>query len=423
VITECYPRPHALQHCVFAHRQLVGLQSADWRVHVLIPGPSYPRWAWPLAGRWRNARRQALPDGWSHEGVAVRTLAYPNPIPNRLSGAANLGELVERTLHRELLTTPPDESPSVLICQFALPLGPIVRRVAQEHGRPYVVVLRGDDVWIWPHARRDGVADFTATVRDATLVVAVSETMLTEARRLSGLALSRAVVLPNGVDLERFHPASQETRQRVRSALGIPDAAFVVLCVAAAIARKGWRELFDAVGAMNDSRVVVLAASLGPGDLDLEVEHQRRCPASRLVLRQSLPAHELADLYAAADVFCLPTHGEGMSNALLEAMAAGKAVITTSVGGHPEVITPELDGFLVPPRLVPPLTEMLTMFRDDATLCEDMGAAARKRVENVGTPADNGRRLAELLNRVADGTLPETVSLPNPYHALSRAVA
>lgn len=397
------------------------MQSTGWRARVLIPGPSYPAWAWPISARWRQARRNAVPRGWSYEGMAVSTLAYANPIPNRLA-KGNVGELVFRALDAELTRVAPDERPSVLLCQFALPFGPIVRNVALKHSRPYVIVLRGDDVWIWPHDHVNRLAAFVRTLHDATLVLAVSEALLTEARRLSGLELPRAAVLPNGVELDRFGGA-EDTRARARAALGIPSSAFVVLCVAAAIARKGWRELFDAVRKIGDSQVVVLAASLGPDELDLEAEHRRRCPASTLVLREGLATPDLTPLYAAADVFCLPTYGEGMSNALLEAMAAGMPVITTPVGGHPEVVTPDVEGFLVPPRSVEPLSECLTLLRDDAGIRVRMGAAARRRVERVGTPADNGRRLARLLDGIVDQSLPSALMQTNPYQPLSTATA
>jgi glycosyltransferase involved in cell wall biosynthesis len=354
--------------------------------------------------------------------MPVQTLGYDNPIPNRLAGG-KVGDLVQRALEKELMRVTPDEAPSVLLCQFALPYGPIVRNVARTHQRPYVVVLRGDDVWIWPHDHPDRLAGFISTVRDAALVLGVSGAMLSEARRLSGLPLARAAVLPNGVDLDNFRPASAETRARVRAALGIPASSFVVLCVAAALARKGWGELLDAVGKLKDPRISVLAASAGAGELDLTAEQRRRCPENALILRQNAAAADLAELYAAADLFCLPSYGEGMSNALLEAMAAGLAVITTAVGGHPEVVTDEIEGFFVPPRSVEPLAELLAVCRDDPTRCARMGVAARQRVERVGTPVDNGRRLARLLNGVVDGALSPGLLEGNPYQSPAKAIA
>jgi glycosyltransferase involved in cell wall biosynthesis len=422
VITECYPRPGSLQHCVFAHRQLLGLDNSGWRPRVLIPGPSFPALAWPIVPRWRRARKRAIPRGWSHQGIPVSTLFYANPIPNRLANG-NVGELVLRELDAQLARVSPEERPSVLVCQFALPFGPMVRTAALKHKRPYVVVLRGDDVWIWPHHDADRLRGFIDTVRDAALVLAVSEALLDEARRVSGLSLTTAAVLPNGVELERLRPASVEARARARAELGFPASAFVVLCVGAAIARKGWGELLDAIGSMDDPGIAVLAASLGPDELDLETEQRRRCPQNVLVLRENLPTSDLALLYTAADAFCLPTHGEGMSNALLEAMAAGLPVVTTPVGGHPEIVTPGVEGFLVPPRSVEELAHALRLLRDDRELRARMGGAARSRVEKVGTPADNGRRLARLLDAIADQTLPQVIMHRNPYQSLLGATA
>ena len=68
--------------------------------------------------------------------MAVSTLAYANPIPNRLAKGANVGDFVYYALDAELRRVAPDESPSVLLCQFALPYGPVVRNAALKHGDP-----------------------------------------------------------------------------------------------------------------------------------------------------------------------------------------------------------------------------------------------------------------------------------------------
>ena len=148
--------------------------------------------------------------------------------------------------------------------------------------------------------------------------------MLTEARRISGLELPRTAVVPNGVDLECFRPVSADSRALACASLGIPASAFVVLCVAAHLRGKAGGSSSMPWERSTIRGSSLLAASLAPWELDLVAEHRRRCPASPLVLRDGLPMTELARLSAAADVFCLPTYGEGMSNALLEAMAAGK---------------------------------------------------------------------------------------------------
>lgn len=407
VITECYPRPTAPCHCIFAHRQTVGLRRSGWDVSVLIPNGWYPAIAWPLARKWRGARRRSIPKEWAPDGMSISDLVYANPIPSRLSGARNHLELIIRALDARVREA--DQSPSVFLSQFALPLGPAVRDVAKRFGIPYAVYLRGDDVWIWPHQSPGKMSSFVDVVGDAALVLAVSNSILSEARRISGLPLGRSMVLPNGIDLTCFQPALPGVRNGLRDALRIAPDCFVVMCVASALRRKGWPELLDAVGLFGDRDVVLLAVTAGPDELDLAAECEQRAPRARLIIQKGLTASALARLYGAADVFCLPSHWEGMSNALLEAMACGLPVVTTPVGGHPEVVTGGIEGSLVAVGSAEELHAALDAFARHPNAAKRAGQAGRRRAEAVGTPDESGRRLGELISGVVDKTLPQVL--------------
>jgi glycosyltransferase involved in cell wall biosynthesis len=82
---------------------------------------------------------------------------------------------------------------------------------------------------------------------------------------------------------------------------------------------------------------------------------------------------------AALDVFVLPSTHEGLSIALLEAMALGRPSVVTDVGGLPETITDLVEGFIVPPKNVPALTEAIVRLIRDPTLRTRMGEAAARR--------------------------------------------
>lgn len=383
---------------------------------MLIPNGWYPAVLWPLAGRWRDARHRSIPDAWAPDGMPVRNLVCANPIPSRLAGASNHHELIVRALDAEARKA--ERPPAVLLSQFALPFGPAVREVAREIGIPYAVYLRGDDVWIWPHQDTNRMSSFVAVVRDAALVVAVSNSILREARRISGLSLGRGVVLPNGIDLACFRPAAQEDRARARAEVGIPPDSFATICVASALRRKGWLELLDAFGRFEDRDVTLLAVTVGPDEVDLVAECARRASRTRLIIRKDLIPSALARLYGACDVFCLPSHGEGMSNALLEAMACGLPVVTTPVGGHPEVVRNGIEGSLVSVRSADALYAALDGFARDPQARHCAGQAGRRRAEAIGTPDEAGYKLGELMSAVVNNALPEVLPPATAYDGI-----
>jgi glycosyltransferase involved in cell wall biosynthesis len=92
--------------------------------------------------------------------------------------------------------------------------------------------------------------------------------------------------------------------------------------------------------------------------------------------------HDVADLLRASDVFVLNSFSEGMSNALLEALAAGLACVATDVGGNPELVHPGDNGLLVPPGRPEPLAHALRRLLADGALRGRMGRRSRERAES-----------------------------------------
>ncbi len=133
-----------------------------------------------------------------------------------------------------------------------------------------------------------------------------------------------------------------------RAALGLPADAVVLGTLGRLTEQKGQGILLEAAAnlARECPSVVLFLAGAGPLGADLEAEAARLGIADRvrfLGLRRDRDT-----LYAAMDIFVLPSHWEGLSLALVEAMGAGRAVVATSVGGNPEVVTDGKTGLLVP---------------------------------------------------------------------------
>ena len=417
VVTECYPTPRGLHHCAFAHRQLVGVRDSGWNVEVLIPNGWFPVVAWRVAPPWREAKLRSVPAGWDADGIPVRDLSYSNPAPSRLSRRPHTERIADALAAR--LRRRVTAGRDVLMVQFALPYGEAVRRAAQALGIPYVVHLRGDDVWVWPHRGEGWRREFVTTVRGAQLVLGVCAALLDEARRLTGDPLEKSAVVPNGIELGRFHPVrSADERDARRASLGIDPDDVVVLCVGDLIVRKGWLDLLDALGTLSAAtgRLVLVAVAPSPHDeLDLLAEARARAPGVAIRLERGVDRDRLAQLYRAADVFCLASHWEGVANALLEAMATGLPCISTTVAGHPEVITTNVDGILVPPKDVPALRDALARLLGAVGLRDELGRAARARAEDVGDSGRAGKRLARLLDGVRLNAFASQLASVDPY--------
>src|SRR5512140_3598820 len=152
----------------------------------------------------------------------------------------------------------------------------------------------------------------------------------------------------NGAPLDEFAPVTRERALRVRRDLGIGGSAPVVGTIGRLNAQKGHRHLLDAAALVL--RRLPAARFVIAGDGDLLPELQRQAQQLGIASAVVLAGHraDVPDLLGAFDVFCLSSLYEGTPLALFEAMAAGKAIVSTSVDGCREVLDDGVTGLLVP---------------------------------------------------------------------------
>jgi len=182
------------------------------------------------------------------------------------------------------------------------------------------------------------------------------------------------VVIYNGVDLERFHPANKERfRGEVRRRYDIPDSVRVFLFVGSGFERKGVRYLVEAAE-MLDSPVTLLIVGKGAGE-----KFQGIIKKQRVIFCG--PQKQIERYYAAADAFVFPTVYEPFGNVHLEALASGLPVITTRNSGAAEIIDEGKNGFVVqePEDRAAISGSMKRLLVDD--LLHAMGNEARKTAE------------------------------------------
>jgi glycosyltransferase involved in cell wall biosynthesis len=230
---------------------------------------------------------------------------------------------------------------------------------------------------------------FKRVLRDAAAVQANSSGLRDLATQTSRSA--EIEIIYNGVDCEQFQPA-------VRSG---PQQPIHLISVCRLIERKGVGDLIDALPLIKEALGGVKLTVVGEGDLEAELKEQ----AGRLGLTDEIDwlgfvEHDrLPELYQQADIFVLPSHYEGMSNSLLESMAAGLAVVVTDTGGTGELFRE--NGMIVAPGQPKSIADAVIKLGRDARGLFASAARSREIAETFSW-TEVARQYVETYERVLE---------------------
>jgi glycosyltransferase involved in cell wall biosynthesis len=202
---------------------------------------------------------------------------------------------------------------------------------------------------------------------------------------------SNIVVIPNGIDCRRFDAPAPST---IRQELGIAPDAPIIAMLARLNVQKGFDDFIDAAALVSrqypDARFLIVGeghvnANDGPTQ-DVTYPQALVDRAQRLGLQHKLMLTgyraDVPALLSDVAVSVLPSHSEGLSNTLLESMAAGVPVVATRVGGTPEAIDDGVTGLLVPVKDPEALASSIIRVLSDPDLAARLGAAARRSVND-----------------------------------------
>jgi glycosyltransferase involved in cell wall biosynthesis len=205
--------------------------------------------------------------------------------------------------------------------------------------------------------------------------VAVSEQTARDARVQRDFPDGRLEVIPNGIDLSAYAP-NPEQRAQVRQELGIAPQAFVIGTVGRMTPVKNQALLVRAAMPLLGDDVHLVLVGDGPERTAVANLAATAARPDRVhLLGQRL---DTARLMSAFDVFALPSQGEGLPMVVPEAMATGLPVLSTAVGGVPEVIEHGKTGFLVPPADETAMRAELADLIARPSLVRACGQAARE---------------------------------------------
>jgi len=207
----------------------------------------------------------------------------------------------------------------------------------------------------------------------ADCVICVAQKVADFVHEQVGIPRDKLLVIANGVDTQTFIPSATpkaaDWQPRIIGNVGRLEPV------------KGTRFLVDAfaqfASQFPDARVWLVGD--GTERQNLATQAQTQGVARQIDFLGMRP--DVAALLAQMDIFVLPSHWEGMPNAVLEAMAAGLPVVATGVGGTTEVVVQDETGFLVPAADPDAMAKAIVTLLRDPTLCRRMGEAGRRRVE------------------------------------------
>ncbi len=247
--------------------------------------------------------------------------------------------------------------------------------------------------------RRTGLARGLPLLRRLSRVVAVSAAI--EAELLAhGFAPDRIARIPNGVDVGRFAPAPDPEAARAQAGLG-PE---TVLFLGRLSPEKGLDAALSAWSRVAPRHPGARLVLVGDGSARSSLEAQARTLGLGETVRFLPERSDPEVVLRASQIFLLPSRSEGMSNALLEAMATGLACVATHIGGNNELLEHGTTGLLVPPGDAPALANALVALLEDPGLRTRLGRAARTVAIERYAMDRVVRRYADLYGMLTRGT-------------------
>ena len=321
--------------------------------------------------------------GISATGPHVADLARANieffeiPMTRRFGPLADLRSLIALylLLRRERFDIIHTHTPKGgLLGQYAALLARVPLRVHTIHGLYFPGFMRRDQRWLYVWLERITLAfshyNFSQNPEDIPVAI---EERISRPERLEQIG--------NGIAMARFDPArfSDAERRAIRAELGFTDDVLVVGMVGRLVAEKGYLEAFEAVKLVKarvpNARFVFVGGVEDKADaIKPEILHELGIAD---VARFLGYRGDVERVYAAMDVFMLPSHREGFPRAVMEASAMGRPCIVTDVRGCRQTVDHEVTGLIVPPRDPARLADALERLLRSPADRARMGRAAR----------------------------------------------
>jgi glycosyltransferase involved in cell wall biosynthesis len=293
---------------------------------------------------------------------------------------------------------------NLIHAHFAYPEGLVGLLAKKRTGKPLVVTIHGYDILVEPSIgygvrlskRIDAIVRRVLNYADA--VIAASQATFNEACKIV-TSVDKVRLIPNGVDVQKFDPNLDDSK--IRKKLGI-EGYTVIFALRSHEPKYGLEYLIRATPMVTRERGDVVLVIAGDGSL----RHYHEQLATKLSVKEKtiftgrIPQHEVPYYYAMSDIVVVPSLQEAFGLVVSEAMACGKPVIGTNVGGIPDQIIDGCNGFLVQPRNPAEIAEKILWLISNPKEARRMGMNGRKFVEKQFDMKDRVNRILALYKQI-----------------------
>lgn len=307
----------------------------------------------------------------------------------------------------ELIVEEHQREPFDLIHAYFLPMAGFVATYAGKYlGIPSVVSIRGNDI--------ERAAFDPSKFSHVMYTLQNADAMTTNASVLAKKAkafVDREIhVIPNGIDVERFKP--MERNEALAEALGVEgQRSKVIGFVGELREKKGLATLLSGYAQISEKMpaFLLIVGEVREGeDKRLFEEFQITNPKSPITVTGHVPHNDLPAYYSLIDVFAHPSLRDGMPNAVLEAMACGRAVIATPVGGVVDVIEDGKNGVFINVNDADDLAKKFRRLLGDSERRTQLGKNARESIADRFTSMQELQANLDVYRKVVVSGLGET---------------
>ncbi|MGC8658598.1 MAG: glycosyltransferase [Desulfomonilaceae bacterium] len=383
VLTTTYPASETDWEGSFIHNLVLALGKTGFELEVIAPSN----------GQWYGSR--------SIDGVKVTRFGYfwPRSLERLTKGAGGIPENMSKYFLARAQVIP------MMALFFLKSLMPVRRAdaiyanwmgaglvgsmLSRIFGKPMVVSFRGDDGYLARDNRLWRI--FTKFVLRQAYFVTVVNSELLEIMRSLGASSSKLGIPRFGVDNKVFFPAIKKRNT---------DTTVKIIFVGSLIPKKGLQDLINALADPRFRGISLTIVGDGYHSDYLKRLAKEKLSHCEVEWKGLTPPREVAKLMRESDILALPSYTEGSPNVVKEAMATALPVISTTVGGIPELICHNRTGLLYKPGDIGALQDCLSRLVSDPLLRREMGRLSKNVLDEAGLNWDTtALDFAEIFSR------------------------